>query len=101
MWRKRFKKPGPKRLERTRGAAFPYFLLPSIGCLLALLACASAGYRSPRKGGGEAIASHTDERGGGRGRVTILFLSPIYIRRSKIAADSTGCIMHDESFVFC
>ena len=68
MWRKRFKKPGPKRLERTRGAAFPYFLLPSIGCLLALLACASAGYRSPRKGGGEAIASHADERGGGKGK---------------------------------
>lgn len=36
-------------------------------------------------------------RGGG---VTIPFLSTIYIRRSKIAADSIECIMHDRSFVF-
>ena len=56
MWRKRFKKPGPKRLERTRGAAFPYFLLPSIACLLRLAIDrpwkAGGGHCQPRRRGG-------------------------------------------------
>lgn len=84
MWRKRFKKPGPKRLERTRGAAFPYFLLPSIAslCSLCSLVLRLAIDRREREAG--AIASHADERGGGEGDDSVSFAdlhSPLENRR--------------------